>query len=148
MEFLMKLLSSNPRLVLMGFTFIRVGMGILFMIHGSLKLMAGSAKWLWLGQQMSIFGITFAPVFWGCCAMLSELIGGTCLTLGFGTRIAAFFLSCVMLVAVIFHLKQGDAYSDWSFPLSQLIIFIGFMIAGGGPWSLDNKITPMFWGPQ
>jgi len=141
MEFLMKLLTSNPRFIVMGLTFIRVGMGISFMIHGYFKLMGGSTKWLWLGQQMSMFGITFAPVLWGFCAMLSELIGGTCLTIGLGTRIAAFFLSCVMFVALVFHIKQGDPYSQLSFPLSQLIVFIGFIIAGGGPWSVDNQIT-------
>lgn len=118
-------------------TVMRIGMGVLFIGHGFLKLKAGASEWLWTGQQMANLGITFAPVFWGLCAVAAELVGGICLTLGLWTRIAAAFLAFTMLVAVIHHIQKGDSYGYISFPLSQLIIFLGFVIAGSGPFSLD-----------
>lgn len=86
---------------------------------------------------MANLGITFAPIFWGICAMLAELAGGICLTLGLFTRIAATMMAFVMCVAIIHHLKKGDSYGYVSFPLSQLVIFIALIIMGSGTYSLD-----------
>lgn len=141
MQFIYQFISYTPALQEMGLTFMRVGMGIIFIGHGYLKLVGGPSEWLWSGQQMANFGIVFLPVVWGFCAMLAELVGGTCLALGLGTRIAAFFLGCVMLVALVYHLKKGDNYSVFSTSLLFLIFFMGFMIAGGSKWSLDALIS-------
>jgi putative oxidoreductase len=131
------LISSTPELIIIGLTIIRIGIGILFIGHGFLKLIRGKPEWQWTGEQMANLGITFAPIFWGICAMLSEFVGGICLTLGLATRLATPFMSFVMLVAIVHHIKKGDSYGYISFPLSQMIIFIGLCIAGSGPFSLD-----------
>lgn len=131
------LFEHTPQYYDIGLTVIRMGIGILFIGHGYLKIARGKAELLWTGQQMANFGITFAPLFWGILAMLSELLGGISLTLGLGTRIAAFFMSCVMIVAIRYHIKNGDSYGYISFPLSQLVIFIGLFITGSGVYSLD-----------
>lgn len=131
------LISSTALTNEWALTVIRIGTGILFIGHGFLKLKGGYNEWLWAGQQMAHLGITFAPVFWGLCAMMAELGGGICLVLGLWTRIAAAFLAFTMLVAVIYHINKGDSYGYISFPLSQMIIFIGLIIAGSGPHSLD-----------
>jgi len=122
---------------MLGLTIIRIGMGLLFIIHGALKFKKGIPELLWTGEQMKNIGITFAPLFWGICAALSLLIGGICLTIGFATRIAAAFMAFTMLIAVIHHIRKGDSYGYISFPLSQMIIFIGLAIAGSGIYSLD-----------
>ena len=131
------LFSSSPELNTLALTIMRIGMGLLFIRHGYPKLIKGVPEWRWLGEQMGNLGITFAPVFWGICAMLSEFLGGFCLTLGFGTRIAAAFMAFSMFVAVVHHIKKGDSYGYISFPLSQMVVFIGFVIAGSGFFSLD-----------
>lgn len=128
----------SPELNELALTVIRIGVGALFIGHGALKFIRGKEELLWTGQQMAHLGITFAPLFWGLCAALAELFGGLFLTLGLFTRIAAFFLSFTMLVAIIYHLKNGDSYGYVSFPLSQLAVFIGFMIAGASRYSLDK----------
>ncbi|MCL4360992.1 DoxX family protein [Candidatus Dependentiae bacterium] len=120
-----------------GLAVIRIGTGLLFIGHGYLKLINGVPEWKWTGKQMTNLGINFAPIFWGVSAMLSELLGGISLTLGLGTRIAAAFMSFVMFVAVIHHIKKGDGYGYISFPLSHLIVFIGLIITGSGMFSLD-----------
>jgi putative oxidoreductase len=87
---------------------------------------------------MKHLGIRFAPLFWGICAMLSELLGGISLTLGLATRLATPFMAFTMFVAIIYHLKKGDSYGYYSFPISQLIIFVALFITGSGPYSLDH----------
>ncbi len=137
-------LGTSPGLFNLGITVIRIGMGILFIGHGSIKATKGVSEWRWTGEQMAHLGITFAPLFWGICAVLAELVGGICLTLGLGTRIASAFLAFTMLVAVVYHMKKGDSYGYISFPLSQMIVFIGLMIAGGGSYSLDHYLFELF----
>ena len=131
------LFFSNPYVQEIGLTIIRIGVGLLFTGHGSLKIMRGIPELRWTGEQMANLGITFAPLFWGICAMLSEFVGGICLTLGLGTRIAAAFMAFTMFVAVIHHIVKGDSYGYISFPLSQMIVFIGLLFAGSGMFSLD-----------
>ena len=134
------LFLSTVQLTAIGLAAIRIGTGILFIIHGSEKLVGGAQQWMWLGQQMSHLGITFAPIFWGFCAMLAEFVGGICLTLGFCTRIAALFLICTMLVAISYHVAKGDSFMIYSAPIANLVIFIGLLIAGGGIYSLDHYL--------
>lgn len=133
----MQLFTISPALNQLALTVIRIGIGALFIGHGYLKLTRGASELQWTGEQMANLGITFAPMFWGICAMLAELVGGICLTLGFGTRIAACFMSFVMFVAIIHHIQKGDSYGYISFPLSQLVVFVGLIIAGSGIYSLD-----------
>ena len=134
MEFITVL---SPDLNRVALAILRIGIGILFIGHGYLKIKRGIPELVWTGEQMANLGITFAPLFWGICAMMSEFGGGICLTIGLGTRIAACFMSFVMFVAIVYHVKKGDSYGYISFPLSQLIIFISLIIAGSGPFSLD-----------
>lgn len=128
---------SYEALAFWGLTIIRVGIGLIFAGHGYLKLKGGKNTWMWLGEQMSNLGITFLPLWWGIAAMSIELMGGSFLVIGLYTRLVSFFLAGVMVVALIHHLKKGDNFQYSSFPLSQLVIFIGLLIAGSGPFSLD-----------
>lgn len=122
-----------------GHFILRVGIGILFILHGYPKISGGVEKWLWLGSQMQYFGITFAPVFWGFMAACAEFFGGICLTLGLYTRIVAIFPACVMIVALVMHLNKGDDFNTFSHPLSYLLILISLMFMGGGMWSLRGN---------
>jgi putative oxidoreductase len=132
------LTAMTPQLTSIGLTILRISIGLLFIGHGYLKLSGGIPELLWTGEQMKHLGITFAPLFWGISAMLSELLGGIGLTLGLGTRIAALLLSFTMLVAIIYHISNGDSYGYYSFPMSQLAIFVALFVAGGGYYSLDH----------
>ena len=131
-------ITTTPELNSLALTVIRIGMGILFVGHGYLKIKGGVAEWKWTGEQLGNLGIRFAPVFWGICATLSEFLGGISLTLGIGTRIAASFMALSMFVAFLHHIKKGVSYGYISFPLSQLIIFVGLTIAGSGAFSVDH----------
>ncbi len=120
----------------MGHFILRVGIGLLFVFHGYPKIVGGTAKWQWLGSQMHYWGIRFMPVVWGFLAACAEFLGGICLVLGFYTRIAAFFIAGVMIVALMMHLRQGDDFTVFSHPISNLIVMIALMCMGGGMWRL------------
>ena len=121
--------------------FLRVAFGIIWMTHGVPKIMSGPKTWLWLGGAMQNFGITFAPLFWGLMASLSESCGGALLILGLATRPAAFFISCVMFVALVMHHNKGDGWSVMEYPFSLFVIAVSFMIAGAGAYSFDAFLT-------
>lgn len=140
MTLLYTLLATSHDLQAHALLFARVFMGLLFIKHGYLKIVGGMPEWIWTGEQMKNLGITFWPLFWGLAATFAEFGGGIMLVLGFGTRIAAALLIFTMFVAVIHHICNNDPWGYISFPLSQMVIFIAFFIAGGGLYSLDNYI--------
>lgn len=134
---MMDRIFANPQMAQeLGLLVIRVGIGLTFIKSGWDKLKGGTQTWQWLGEQMKFFGITFLPVAWGLMAASAEFLGGIALVAGLFTRVAAFFLSDVMIVALVMHVNSGDPYRVYSFPLSLLIVFFGLMIAGGGAYAL------------
>jgi putative oxidoreductase len=108
-----------------GLLIIRVGLGIIFVIHGYPKIVGGPQSWLWLGSNMENLGIYSAPLLWGFIAACTEFFGGILLITGFFTRIVCFFLVFQMLVALLYHLNKGDGFMIYSHPLSLMIVFIG-----------------------
>ncbi len=133
--------GSSDRAKTWGLFLMRVGIGLLFIAHGYPKLIGGPEQWLALGTSMQYFGITFLPTFWGLAAACAEFFGGICLVIGFGTRIASFFLSFTMFVAMVFHVAQGDPFTKYSHPLALLFVFLGLLIAGSGGYSLDALLA-------
>src|SRR5271155_2559644 len=119
----------------------RLIIAYIFIPHGWEKLVAGQEKWLWLGNQMQHFGIYFWPIVWGLAASCAEFFGGVAMLLGLGTRIAAFFLICVMIVALRMHFANGDSWRVWSLPLGLLVLLIVLMYTGPGRFSLDYYLA-------
>ncbi len=119
---------------------VRIGIGFMFMLHGVPKLLAGPELWQTLGGQMGLVGIHFAPVFWGFMAASAEGIGGLLLLLGLFTRPAAFLMAFTMMMATLTHFSKGDDINIASHAIELGIVFIGFLIAGAGRFSLDALI--------
>lgn len=120
-----------------GLLLMRVAIGLIFAKHGYEKLVAGESVWLWVGQQMALVGIPFFPSFWGLLATITEFAGGICLALGLCTRWVSLLLAAVMVVAVVYHIHSKDDFTKISHPLSLLFVFLGFVLAGAGSYSLD-----------
>lgn len=138
---MLRLFISDPRHLEIGFTFIRVAIGCICVLHGWGKLVGGYDSWQWMGSQMANLGITFWPTFWGFLAMVAELGGGICLVLGLGTRLASAALAFTMLVAMLYHITKGDTFNNiWSHAFALFVIFIGFCITGSGVYSLDEYL--------
>jgi putative oxidoreductase len=138
---MMHLFKFDRQYLELGYTFIRVAIGSIFVIHGWGKLSGGVQTWQWMGSQMSHLGITFLPTFWGFMAMLTEFVGGFLLIVGLGTRLISLMLAFVMLVAISYHVSKGDGFNDvWSHPFTLLFVFIGLVLAGSGRYSLDHYL--------
>jgi len=120
-------------------------MAAVFIGHGAQKVLGS-----WEGPGFSKFISAQAPYafmkpawLWMGAAALAELIGGVLLLFGFLTRVGAFLLACVMLVAVVgvhwpafFSSNRGIEY-----PLSLLAISFALLISGGGIASIDLALT-------
>jgi len=123
-----------------GLLVLRIGIGGIFILHGYLKLSGGPAAWNGIGQVMGIFGITWAPKFWGFMAAISEFGGGICLALGLFFQIACVFITLTMLVALSLHISQGAPYATVSHPLKILVVMGSLLITGAGRYSLADML--------
>jgi len=121
-------------------TLVRVVVGIMFLMHVSVKFKIGAAAVA--ANVMAKSGLEPALGF-AYVAMALELIGGVCLIIGLFTRFFAAALAIEMLIALIFyHLPKGYAAGGGGYEYVLLIGVVCFTIAmrGGGPYSVDAKI--------
>lgn len=123
-----------------GLLILRIGIGIMFTMHGWPKISAGPAMWEKLGMATGAVGIHFAPTFFGFMAALAEFGGGLCLIFGFMTRLACIFLFIDMAVASAMHLTKGDGLNVASHAIEAGILFLSLIFIGAGKYSLDEKI--------
>jgi putative oxidoreductase len=124
-----------------GLLILRLGIGLMFLIaHGGPKLMGGTEMWTQVGGAMGNFGISFAPTFWGFMASAAEGIGGLCLVLGLGTRVAAALMAFTMMVAATMHLSKGDGLAGSSHAIELGVVFLALVFLGAGRYSLDAKL--------
>ena len=137
-----KLFSSSNESLRTAIFLLRVGFGIMFMLHGYPKIVGGVDTWTWLGESMGLVGLGFAPAFWGFMAALSEFAGGILLVLGLFTRPAALLLAFTMLIATIMHIAGGDPLNTILHPLKGLVAFIALLYGGPGRYAIDNKWAP------
>lgn len=119
---------------------IRVGIGVIMMVHGYPKIIGGTEKWEGLGSAMENVGVEFFPVFWGFMAAFAEFFGGLMLVLGFLHIAAAFLLAFTMLIAFLMHFFNGDSFGSYSQSLKLLVIFVGLMFSGPGKFSIDYRL--------
>jgi putative oxidoreductase len=121
-------------------TFVRVVVGIMFLMHVSVKFKIGAAAVA--ANILAKNGIEPALL----CAyiiMALETVGGVCLIIGLFTRFFAAALAIEMLVALLFvHLPKGYAAGGGGYEYVLLIgaICLTIAIRGGGPYSLDRLI--------
>ena len=116
----------------LGLLILRVGIGASFMVHGFPKLLGGPEKWAKLGKAMEVFGVDFAPAFWGFMAAFSEFGGGLLLALGLAFRPACLLLLSTMVVASAMHLDRGDGFGKASHAIEAAILFLSLLMIGPG----------------
>ena len=132
-------MRNRDTLVNVGLLVLRIGIGLIFIIHGVPKLMGGVGTWTQLGSTMSIVGISFAPAFWGFMAAVTEVVVGLFIILGLLHRLVALMLLFTMIIALIVHVTAGDPFTIYSNALKALVVFVALAITGPGIYSLDYK---------
>lgn len=125
----------------LGLLILRVGIGVMFILHGLPKIVGGPERWGGLGSG----GLPFLPegilpIIFGLAAAIAELGGGLLLAIGLFHRIACAGLAITMFVA--FTTKLGDISGVMNFayaagwPLELLIVFIALLFTGPGRYAL------------
>lgn len=122
-----------------GLLILRIGLGVMMIMHGLPKLQGGPELWSGVGKAMSNIGINFIPTFWGFMAAVTETIGGLFLILGLFFRPSALLLAFTMVIAGLMHLASGDGISGASHAIELLFVFLGLVFIGPGKHSVDKK---------
>jgi putative oxidoreductase len=115
---------------------IRIASGLAFLYHGSAILFGAFGA---PGPQ-GFAGFMHAPVIVGYLVGLAQLAGGLAILTGLLIRVGAACVVIVMLGAIfLVHLAHGFDVSKggMEYPLTQLLIALALLIAGGGAYSLS-----------
>ena len=143
---LRKLLHTNNDPVL---TVVRLVLGVVFFAHGAQKMLG------WFGgygfsATMGFFEHNGIPAVFAFLAIAAEFFGGLGLLLGLLSRVAAFGISCNMLVAIATVHHRFGLFMNWAgqqkgegFEFHLLVLAITFliMVRGAGALSLDRLLT-------
>jgi len=119
--------------------FLRIGLGIMFIIHGAPKMLGGPDRWASLGKSISYMGIYGYPTFWGFMAAFSECFGGIFLILGVFFRPACILLTLTMIVATTMLFRTEKKFLTYSRPLELAIVFASLVVIGPGKYSIDKN---------
>lgn len=125
----------------LGIFLLRLGIGAMFIYHGSPKMFGGVELWGKLGTAMSFLGVNFAPVFFGFMSAIIEFSGGILLILGLLTRPASLLLAFNMMVAVALKFGTGAGLGGASQALELGIVFFSLFLIGPGKYSVDAKLN-------
>ncbi|MDN3549181.1 DoxX family protein [Mucilaginibacter aquaedulcis] len=123
-----------------GLLILRIGVGIMFIIHGFPKLIEGPQAWEGLGGSMKVIGINFLLTFWGFMAVVSEVVGGILLIIGLFFRPALLLLISTMVVATLTHFSNHEGLQAASHAIELGIVFISLVFIGPGEYSLDERM--------
>lgn len=135
----MAILDSLGKYRNTGLLILRIGIGVMFIIHGFPKVAGGPDKWTALGGSMKLIGIDFMPVFWGFMAAVTELFGGFLLILGLFFRPVNMLLVFTMLIATLVHFAKGDGINGASHAIELGFVFLSLIFIGPGRYSIDKK---------
>lgn len=117
----------------------RVVVGIIFVVHGWMKVgmgVAGTAGFL------ASLGIPFASVF-AVLLIIGEVVGGVALILGVATRFWAGVGVIISLVALFtVHLSKGFLIGNGGYEFILLIgaVMLSLVFMGAGKYSVDAKL--------
>src|SRR3989440_8461572 len=82
-------------------TVLRLALGIVFFAHGAQKRLGWFGGYGFTGTMGFFTGMLHIPTVFAFLAIAAEFFGGLGLIFGLFTRVAAFGISCNMIVAVL-----------------------------------------------
>ena len=92
----------------------------------------------WFIDDVGKLGLPF-PFLFAWAAVLAEVFGGALLVVGLGTRIAGFFLTCTMLIAIFLQKWNNELWEKLP-AMGFLWVAIFAMVLGSGRFGLDYLI--------
>lgn len=115
--------------------FIRIGIGIVFIVAGWGKLTGIEGVQGFFGD----IGIPMAGLMAWVVAII-EFFGGIMVLTGFYPRIPALLLGIIMIVA-IFTVKMEQGFGSMRVDLLLLLMSIAIFLTGSGNYSIDNLLS-------
>ena len=126
----------------------RLTLGLVIFPHGAQKLLGWFGGYGFSGT-MGFFGSQGIPAAFALLAIIAEFFGSLGLITGLLSRVAAFGISCVMLVAIVaVHLGNGF-FMNWlgnqkgegfEYHLLALGLALIVMVRGAGAYSVDGVL--------
>jgi putative oxidoreductase len=117
--------------------------------HGAQKVFGWFGGHGFKGTMKSFTGSGIPTVF-ALLAIAAESLGSLALAVGLLTRVAAFGIACVMLVAIVTVHRLNGFFMNWEgnqkgegfeYHLLALAMAISLIIVGAGAWSLDGALV-------
>jgi putative oxidoreductase len=131
--------APTPAQTSLALLLIRVAAGLAFLYHGSQILFGAFGG---PGPQ-GFAAHMHAPAIIGYLVGLAQFAGGLAIITGLLIRIGAVCIIIVMLGAIfLVHLPHGFEVSKggMEYALTQLLIALALLIAGGGAYSLGSRL--------
>ena len=124
----------------LGLLLLRVTFGLYMALgHGWGKIAGGPEQWAGLGGTMEIFGLGFAPTFWGFMAAFAEFACALLVVVGFLTRPAALLVVINMAVAATAHIT-GAIDGGPEMALLYGFVFLSLILIGPKKYSIDEQV--------
>ena len=128
----------------------RVGLALVILPHGLQKTLGWFGGFGFGATMDFLTGTMGIPYMLGLAAVAAESLGAILLLIGLGTRLWAAMIGVTMLVAMVtVHLQHGF-FMNWfgtqagegaEFFLLAIALSAALVIGGGGPLSLDRRVT-------
>ena len=129
---------------------LRVVLGVVMFPHGAQKVLGWFGGRGFAASTEAFTTQMHIPALLASLAIVAEFGGSLGLLVGLLTRVAAFGMCCVMVVAIwMVHGRYGW-FMNWSgqhagegfeYHLLVIAICLALMISGAGKWSIDRKLT-------
>jgi len=128
---------------------LRVTLAVVMFPHGAQKVFGWFGGHGFKGTMKSFTGSGIPTVF-ALLAIAAESLGPLGLAVGLLTRVAAFGIACLMLVAIVTVHWPNGFFMNWEgnqkgegfeYHLLALAMAISLMIVGAGAWSLDGALV-------
>ncbi|HET7670169.1 MAG TPA: DoxX family protein [Burkholderiales bacterium] len=118
---------------------VRLTAGLMLIPHGWPKLMMGISA----TANMALVKRGIQPAEPLAVILIAiETLGGLCIALGLFTRFWAAAAVIEMCVIVYHHLPNfGWTARGYEYPLFWGLILLAILLRGGGPYSLDRKLS-------
>lgn len=129
---------------------LRMMLGAVFFPHGAQKVLGWFGGYGFTGTYDAFTNKMGIPGVFALLAFAAEFLGSLGLIVGLTTRLAAFGILSVMIVAVKMLHWQHGFFMNWfgnqkgegfEYHLLVIAISIALMIKGGGALSVDRALT-------
>lgn len=129
---------------------LRVMLGVVFFPHGAQKVLGWFGGYGFAGTYDAFTNKLGIPGIFALLAFAAEFLGAIGLIVGLMTRVAAFGIMSVMLVAVPMLHWQNGFFMNWfgnqkgegfEYHLLVIAMAVALIIKGGGALSVDRMLS-------